>query len=260
PATDRVIGRFVVLSRLGAGGQGIVYLAYDTFLERKVALKLLRADAGGSARQHMRLLREAQAMARIAHPNVVTVYEAGTFGDQVYLALEHIKGQTLTDWLREPRSFSDIATNFAAAGRGLAAAHALGLIHRDFKPDNVLVAKDGRVLVTDFGIVAVHATADDDSLPPLALPLDGLTGQGAVLGTPGYIAPELHAGKTVDARADQFAFCVALDQALQAQNRPAPAWLKDIAARGKRQDRDERFPDMRAVLGALADDPTQVRR
>src|SRR5262249_1725973 len=121
-------------------------------------------------------------------------------------------------------------------------------------------SKDGRVLVTDFGLVGVHTAYDDEGPRPPALPRAGLTEKGAVLGTPGYIAPELQEGKTPDARVDQFAFCVALENALDAQERPAPAWLKAIGARGKHDDRDERFPDMRALLEVLADDPSARRR
>jgi len=132
------IGRYLVVERLGSGGMGVVYAAYDPELDRKVAIKLLHAgglDFGGSFGR-ARLLREAQAMARLAHPNVVAVYDLGTFGERVFIAMEHIDGGTLTAWLeKEPRSRRDILKMFIAAGHGLAAAHAAGLVHRDFKPD-----------------------------------------------------------------------------------------------------------------------------
>src|SRR5262249_15188620 len=149
------IGRYVVLGTLGIGGMGVVLLAYDPTLRRNVALKLLRPDDYGSERvgvRAARLVREAQAMAQIAHPNVLAVYEVGQVEGQVYVAMEHVHGETLRRWLKKPRPWREIAANFAGAARGLHAAHRLGLVHRDFKPDNVLVSRDGRVLVCDFGL------------------------------------------------------------------------------------------------------------
>ena len=161
--TPNKIGRFLVLQRLGSGGMGLVYSAFDEQLDRKVAIKLLRPHVAHSGRATLgqaRLLREAQAMARLAHPNVVTVHEVGTFGDQVFIAMEFLSGVTLKSWLRRTtRRWQEVVDVFVQAGRGLAAAHAAGLIHRDFKPDNVMVLEDPgtgkvmRVCVFDFGVV-----------------------------------------------------------------------------------------------------------
>src|SRR5262249_45086536 len=145
-----VIGRFILIEKLGSGGMGIVFLAYDPALNRNVAVKLLRPDLVAASRTEVRtrrLLREAQAMAQITHPNVIAVYDVGSFGDQVFIAMEYIRGQTLSQWLERPRTWREIAPVFGAAARGLHAAHGMGLVHRDFKPDNVFVAEDGRVLV-----------------------------------------------------------------------------------------------------------------
>src|SRR3954453_18295126 len=158
------VGRYVVLERIGSGGMGVVYAAYDPELDRKVALKLLRPDrAGAVGEAALRLQREAQAIARLSDPHVVAVYDAGTLGEQVFVAMEFVEGRTLREWLKaEPRSWSEILKAFLAAGRGLAAAHDAGLVHRDFKPDNVLLGGDGRVKVADFGLARPVGEADPD--------------------------------------------------------------------------------------------------
>ncbi|EDM80120.1 serine/threonine kinase family protein [Plesiocystis pacifica SIR-1] len=236
-AADPVrIGRYTVLERLGAGGMGVVYSAYDTELDRKIAIKLLRGvDSGGA--DHSRLKREAQALAKLSHPNVVQVYDVGSFREQVFVAMEFIEGKTLRDW--EPRegpsseALVQILATFDEAGRGLAAAHAAGLVHRDFKPDNVLVGNDGRVRVLDFGLARgandepepTSPSASDSTLVAgLVAGLESsdslnqpLTQTGAILGTPAYMAPEQHMGRRADARSDQFAFCVALWEKLYGQ-------------------------------------------
>src|SRR4051794_27278126 len=149
------IGRFVVLGLLGKGGMGEVYAAHDPELDRKVAIKLLRPGMQSESPEgRMRLLREAQAIARVSHPNVVVVYDVGTFGNRVFIAMELVEGNTLRYWMHaRTRSWPEVLEVFAAAGRGLAAAHERGLVHRDFKPDNVMIGADGQVRVMDFGLV-----------------------------------------------------------------------------------------------------------
>src|SRR5215472_6444224 len=197
-APGRNIGRYAVLSTLGEGGMGVVYAAYDPELDRKVAVKVLRERLGDAAELGARLLREAQAMARLSHPNVVSVHDVGRFEDKVFVAMEFIDGRTLGDWVKEkPRSWREVLGVFRQAGKGLAAAHSAGLVHRDFKPGNVLVGKDDSVKVTDFGLAFT--------------PNDRSTASGiAIAGTPAYMAPEQLRGETPDPRADQYSFCVAL--------------------------------------------------
>ena len=155
------IGRYLVLDELGAGAMGVVYAAYDPDLDRKLALKLLHDDDPSSDRT-LRLLREAQALARVSHQNVIQVYDVGTFDERVYIAMEFIDGLVLGDWLEaSPRTPAEVLQTFLEAGRGLAAAHEKGLVHRDFKPDNVIVARDGRVVVLDFGIAHAVAKVDE---------------------------------------------------------------------------------------------------
>ena len=151
-----IIGRYVVLGLVGRGGMGEVYAAFDPELDRKVAVKLLRVKAGNGVTMtegRQRTLREAQAIARLSDPNVVVVYDVGTFEDKVFIAMEFVDGNTVTFWLEQkPRSWQEILRVFIAAGRGLMAAHEKGLVHRDFKPDNVMVGRDGQVRVMDFGL------------------------------------------------------------------------------------------------------------
>ena len=222
------VDRFVLLGRLGAGAMGEVYTAYDERLDRKVALKLVRGS-DGERNADDRLLREAQTLARLSHPNVVQVYEAGAVDGRVFIAMEYVRGQTLTRWLESVQDLSRrervaaILSHFVAAGRGLQAAHEAGLAHRDFKPDNVLVGDDDRVRVVDFGLARMiegdasddtspdDPPGNDDGTPKAAL---SLTATGAVIGTPAYMAPEQFHGQLADARSDQFSFCVALHEAL----------------------------------------------
>ncbi len=155
-ARGAAIGRYVVLGLVGRGGMGEVYAAYDPELDRKVAVKLLRVKPGNGVsltEGRQRTLREAQAIARLSHPNVVVVYDVGTFRDQVFIAMEFVEGNTVTFWLQaQTRSWQEVLRVFRAAGRGLVAAHEKGLVHRDFKPDNVMVGRDGEVRVMDFGL------------------------------------------------------------------------------------------------------------
>ncbi|HEY6179059.1 MAG TPA: protein kinase, partial [Kofleriaceae bacterium] len=212
------IGRYTILERIGAGGMGVVYAALDPELDRKVAIKILRGD-GSDARsrteREARLRDEARAMAQLAHPNVVAVFEIDRFHDQVFLVMELVAGQTLAQWLHDkPRNWRAIVEVFVAAGQGLAAAHAAGLVHRDFKPVNVLVGLDGRVRVTDFGLV------QDGTLPG---------DRHRIAGTPGYMAPEQFRGESADARTDQFNFCVALYRALYGQRPFTGDTLSELA-------------------------------
>jgi tetratricopeptide (TPR) repeat protein len=212
------IGRFRVLHRLGEGGMGIVLAALDEQLHRKVAIKLLRGTGvGDSQTGHARLLREARAMARVDHPHVVAIHEVGVHDDHVFIVMDLVDGADLHGWLHaRPRRWQEIVEVWIGAGEGLAAVHAHGLVHRDFKPHNVLVHEDGRVQVTDFGLVGETAELDQ------RVDVDGLrvvlgnerTVAGSVLGTPRYMAPEQLEGRAVTAAADQFAFCVSLWEAL----------------------------------------------
>src|SRR5690349_17448959 len=193
------VGRFVVLQRLGEGGMGVVYTAYDPELDRKVAIKLLKSAEEG----HARLLREAQAMARLQHPNVIAVHDVGTLpGNRVFVAMELVAGATLRGWLKAaPRAWREVIAIMRQAGVGLAAAHDAGLVHRDFKPDNVLVGDDGRVRVMDFGLARLGAadpelSSGSHDTGPLSTPL---TMAGTVVGTPAYMAPELFKGTSAEA-------------------------------------------------------------
>lgn len=281
------VGRYLILDPLGQGGMGVVYAGYDPELDRRVALKLLRPDRAGGEAARLRLLREAQAIARLAHPNVVAVYDAGTLGEQVFIAMELVAGETLRSWLAgRERSRREIVEIFVAAGRGLAAAHDAGLVHRDFKPDNVLIGTDGRPRVVDFGLARPAAEAEAPGEVEGSgggLLSSPLTVWGVVLGTPAYMAPEQLRGRPIDARSDQFSFCVALWEALRSE-RPyggetaadllaevesgtvreggerLPGWLRQTLLRGLRAAPAERFESMSELLRALSRDPARVRR
>ncbi|PTL85778.1 serine/threonine-protein kinase [Vitiosangium sp. GDMCC 1.1324] len=294
------VGRFVLLDRVGTGGMGIVYAAHDPRLDRKVALKLLHPALLGQARggsAPSRMLREAQAAARLAHPHVITVHEVGSVGDQVFVAMEFVDGGTLSRWLREaPRRWEEITGKFLQAGQGLAAAHRAGLVHRDFKPDNVLLGRDGRVRVADFGLArgtfpdapsgpAASARGDapgGELQSPAAGPL---TRTGALLGTPAYMSPEQHQGREVGAPSDQFSFCIAFYEALYGERpfsgsdssalleemshgrvRPpprgttVPSWLRQVLLRGLSFSPEKRFPSMEALLAAVEQGRKRRRR
>ncbi len=296
PARGQAIGRYLVTGQLGAGAMGFVLAAHDPELDRRVALKLVRPEVltiGGSG-AHARLVREAQAMARLSHPNVVPVFDAGTVDDQVFVAMELVEGSTLREWLRaKPRTWREVRDAFLQAGRGLQAAHAAGIVHRDFKPDNVLVSRDGRVRVTDFGLA--RTAAPDATAPPSPAQLDNssprtsaspvLTQAGAIMGTPAYMAPEAHDGQPTDARTDQFAFCVALYEGLYGERpfrgttfqevaqavrtatprfssmgRKVPGHLRKVLARGLARNPADRFPSMDPILDELARDPDLAAR
>jgi serine/threonine protein kinase len=280
-----VLGRYILIERVGAGGMGVVYAAYDPELNRRVALKLLRTrDGRARTERRTRLLREAQTMARLAHPHVVTVFDVGTWNDDIFVAMEFIEGQSLRGWAQsERRTWKEILAVFLKAGAGLAAAHREGIVHRDFKPDNVLIGTDGRVRVSDFGLARSLATASDMSQPSSAPATTKLTRTGAVAGTPAYMPPEQITGGVVDERSDVFSFCVALYECLYG-HRPfagaslnelhsailahevspaesgaaVPAWLRRVLLRGLSPDPADRFPTMDALLDAIQ--RTRLRR
>ena len=239
------IGNFRIHARLGEGGMGVVYAGRDVDLDRPAAIKLLKAELD-RPEDHARLLREAQAMARFEHPNVVKIYGVGTDRGRLFIAMELVDGTTLAGWLEAKHSRAEILAMFAQVGEGLAAVHRAGLVHRDFKPQNVLVDRAGRARVADFGLARF-----DDS---------GLTRTGAVMGTPGYMAPEQQLGRTVDARADQYSFCVALRAALGDADvwTTTPPAIRAAITRGLAHDASERFAAMDELLGALR--PRTTRR
>jgi len=237
-ATGTLLGRYVIVGQLGAGGMATVYVAYDAQLARRVAIKVLRPDTRDEE-SHARMLREAQAMARLAHPNVLTVYDVGSFDDGVFIATEYVEGETLKAWMTQERPWQKVLPILRAAGRGLEAAHAAGIVHRDFKPENVFLGKDGRVVVGDFGIARAQdpgptsgpslppstdrPSGPDDSMEGLDLTSgpslvgSSLTRPGAMVGTVGYMPPERASRQHDDARSDQFSFCVTLYRALYRQ-------------------------------------------
>jgi serine/threonine protein kinase/formylglycine-generating enzyme required for sulfatase activity len=292
------VGRYLVVERLGAGAMGVVYAAYDPKLDRKVALKLLRPHAGGDQmRRAARLEREAKAVAKLSHPNVVGIFDVLVEDEHLVLAMEYLGGGTLTRWLTEKkRPWREILRMFIEVGRGLAAAHAEGQIHRDFKPDNVLLDKSGVPKVVDFGLVrfssgagpqpsAEEITSTLETYKELAASgAAGLTRTGAIAGTPAYMAPEQFMAKPVDGRTDQFAFCVALYQALYGErpfegntaiqlaasvtaghlrtppkNSEVPGWVRACVMRGLRIEPDERFSRFDDLLAVLTNDPVARR-
>ncbi len=292
-ARGAAVDRYLILEQLGVGGMGVVYAAFDPQLDRKVALKLLRTDLRAASERRARLFGEAQALARLSNPHIVTVYEAKSVGDQVFVAMELVEGQTLRQWLREGRrAWREVLRTLLAAGDGLSAAHEAGVVHRDFKPDNVLLGKQGRVFVTDFGL-ARRADAQVPLPPPLEEGTPRSTSaheswstvSGELLGTPAYMAPEQWDGKEVDARSDQFSFCVTLHEALYGERpfagggtaalaeavrkgdlRPppkdarVPSRLRKVIARGLAVDPAARYPNMAALLSALRHDPRAAWR
>ncbi len=284
----RAIGRYVTLYRLGAGGMGVVFAAYDPQLDRKVAIKLLISQSGDVKHAQNRLRREAQALAKLDHRNVVSVHDVGVHEGKLFVAMEFVAGQTLGNWMARSggaRSWRETLAVFIEAGRGLAAAHEVGLVHRDFKPDNVMIGDDGRVRVMDFGLARTGAH-EDETIGGFdaTLEVNRLTRTGAVLGTPAYMPIEQFRGVEADARSDQFSFCVALYEALYGQRpftgvtlgdlvgaleaavvrEPAgtsvPTWVHRAISKGLAKDRAQRWPTMNALLDALSDDPAPRRR
>ncbi len=294
-APGEIVGdNFRIESVLGAGAMGVVYEAFDLALDRRVALKLHARD--GDDVRTSRMWREAKAMARLAHPHVIAVHEVGEYDGRVFIAMELVEGGTVRDWLegespRSHRSWQEVLRVFIQAAEGLAAAHAVELVHRDFKPDNILVGHDGRVRVADFGLARGAADEPD---PALRMPIglshspsvdDRLTQTGASVGTPAYMAPEQMSGLEVDHRCDQFSFCVALFEALYGlrpfdaptlaalaeeieagrirvppSDRTAPSWLHAVVLRGLSPRPEDRFASMEQLLEALRADPSRRRR
>jgi tRNA A-37 threonylcarbamoyl transferase component Bud32 len=276
------VGRYELRECIGAGGLGVVFAGFDPRLGREVAVKLLRPDRAALADHRARVLREAQAMAQIRHANVVEVYDVGESDDRgatVYVVMELLDGVSLQEWLTRRPSWRAIVAAFADAARGLAAAHRRGVIHRDFKPTNAMIGRDGRVRVLDFGLARGSIDENSTEVPLLRSSDDmlsiELTDADKVLGTPPYMAPEQHVGARVDGRADQFALCVALYEALL-RRRPfvgetvreltdakvvgrmlpiphhaIPGGLRRVLERGLSPDPDRRFPTMDALALAL---------
>ena len=217
------IGAYQILSRLGAGGMGVVFAAYHEGLDRKVALKLVHAGGEGRAQ----ILREAQALARLSHPHVVQVYEVGEHEDQIFIAMEYVRGETLDAWQQAPgRRLGALMEVYRQAALGLQAAHEVGLVHRDFKPSNVIVGADGRVRVIDFGL----ALPGGGSRPPGgAVDATRAATLGLCAGTPAYMSPEQFAGREVDARSDLFSFCASLWEAVYGERPFAGATFDELA-------------------------------
>ncbi len=290
PQRVESLGRYRVLEQLGAGGMGLVYRARDDELDRTVAVKLVRADvldARGAEGRAM-ILREARALAQLSHPNVVQVHDVGELDGQVFIAMELVEGRTLRAWVdelsgRRRRRWSAIVARFLEAGEGLAAAHERGLVHRDFKPENVLVGDDGRVRVMDFGLAARGEAPSGAGSPAAAGEVAAQADMN--MGTPAYMAPEQLARREVTARSDQYSFCVALHEALYARHpfeledrdrlvrailegrpRPAPRgsgvprWLRVAVERGLASDPSRRWPSMRALLTELRRGQVRAQR
>jgi eukaryotic-like serine/threonine-protein kinase len=298
------VGSYRVLDVVGIGGMGVVYSAYDPELDRRVALKVLRPTASSdSSRRNARLQREAQAMAKLSHPNVITIHHVGRTSGRVFIAMEFVDGQTLGAWMKEKRrSWREIRDTFAAAGEGLLAAHGAGLVHRDFKPDNVLIGKDGRVRVTDFGLARFRGDAPEPTTSqeectdairnesesrggsgPVG-PGPTLTRTGAMVGTPAYMAPEQYEGRNVTAATDQFAFCVAMFEAVYGarpfagttvaelagnvcagtvrpiESGPIPGRVARALRRGLSVRPEDRFESMADLLEIITQRPSRIVR
>jgi formylglycine-generating enzyme required for sulfatase activity/tRNA A-37 threonylcarbamoyl transferase component Bud32 len=295
------LGRYIVIELLGEGATGVVYAAYDPELDRKVAIKILRRQTDGvdETRRQGRFVREAKAIARLAHSNVVGIFDVGVDHGRVFLAMEYLAGGTLREWMgAAKRSWREIVAMFVEVGRGLAAAHAEGLVHRDFKPDNVLLDRAGMPKVADFGLARLagpqggaesgdqlpaHADSSSDVISSEKTPL---TRTGALAGTPAYMAPEQFRGKNTDGRTDQFAFCVALHEALfgirpfdedtvfeladsvirerikpPPKNANVPGWVRRSLLRGLRANPEQRYAKIEDLLATLTADPVaRVRK
>ena len=279
------IGRYNIVREIDRGAMGVVLSGYDSDLERRVAIKVVKIHAVHDPGEHQaRMLREARAIARVRHPNVVHVYEVGEYDDGLFIAMELVEGDNLRHWQRSDRTLPEILAVYRQAGLGLAAAHAAGLVHRDFKPANALVGHDGRVCVLDFGLAreGEHPGSPTHANQPVDVDSQ-LTAVGVIVGTPAYMSPEQLVGDPLDARSDQFSFCVALWEAVAGQRpfraetlkelqraiaaqQPAdpenklPPWLRTVLARGLSADRDARFTDLTTLLAAISSARPRGRR
>ncbi len=281
PETEGVrLDRYELQELIGSGGAGVVYRAFDPALERQVAVKILRPDlAGAQGEFQARLRREAKATAQLSHPNVVTAYDVGATDSGGFIVLEYFSGGTLEEWLQGNHPLEERLRVMREAGRGLAAAHKRGVVHRDFKPQNVLLSADGRVCVTDFGLARLENPG------AAAFPLDRTIGDATItrglMGTPNYMAPEVLAGSRGDELSDQFSFAVALYQAMNGRHpfrgashvtlaelltrmqsglidpeaADVPEHVRKVIKRGLAAAPADRFPSMSALLSALAKEP-----
>ncbi len=289
PSANR-IGRFTVLERLGHGGMGEVYAAYDEQLDRKVAVKILGGEDLPTQEERRRFHREALALARLSHPNVVTIHEVGEHHGELYLAMEQVRGEDLADWLTSKPAWPQVLDAFVQAGRGLIAAHEAGIVHRDLKPHNLMRSDDGVVKVVDFGLARVEADELDETVErghSSTSLSDSLTLPGIAMGTPAYMPPEQHGSTSVDERSDQYGYCAALWQGLVGElpftgttvvelldsklvgppswpdSAPAiPRRIIEALRRGLQPEPDDRWPSMVPLLDALSFDPAHrgVRR
>jgi tetratricopeptide (TPR) repeat protein len=275
PLAGDLVGRYRVLRLLGSGGMGRVFAAHDPELDRMVAIKVLGSAGLRRAGGHARLVREAQMLARLNHPNVVEVHDVGMWGEGIYVAMELVEGLTVVEWLAATRpAWTEIVAVFEQAGAGLVAAHGAGIVHRDFKPSNVIVGHDprgahaiGRVRVLDFGLACGLSTTIESPAPAdgrhATRPAPSVTANDVVVGTPGYMSPEQCRGERPDAAADQYAFCVSLIEALyggrptrdgrlaRPRRSAVPRRLHRALERGLADDPDRRFPGMQALLHEL---------
>lgn len=275
------IGRFSLLREIGAGGMGTVFAAYDDQLDRKVALKILRKPRAGNERQRRQILREARAAARVSHPNVVSVYEVNDADGLIHIAMEYIDGETLHSWQSKGgHHWRQVLSMYIQVGQALQAAHEVDVVHRDFKPENVLIGEDGRPRVVDFGLARVgldDANPEADAGTHAELRAQGrITLSGVVAGTLGYMSPEQYRGGNVDAHSDQWSFCASLFEALYGylpftgktiaeytenvygkplappRNSPIPDEIHRVLLRGLSVAPDARFPSMESLLSALS--------
>ena len=292
------IDRYQILALLGKGGMGAVYKAYDPELDRRIAIKILTVkpqEGETASKPQTRLMREAQALAKLSHPNVVSVFDVGTYAEGVYIAMEYVKGKTLRKWLKDEQPHpTEIIRTLIKAGQGLHAAHSEGIVHRDFKPDNVIIGDRGQVKVLDFGLARTAGREDSAVSRPESTPAEDstsgekllskpLTKVGAIIGTAVYMAPEHFEFRELDEKTDQFSFCVTLFEALYGkrpffgrtseeleknitsglieipQESTVPKWIEEIIRKGISISKDERFVSMLELLEALTDDPEIVR-